>query len=278
LETIPNWADLWRELVGLYDHDYGDGTSPEDHWNIRARSYSQDIEKRWSQPDSSRDFLISRLSAHPEATLLDIGAGTGAWTCLAARHVASVSAFDRSPGMLAMLQENVEKAGLSNVRIIQGTWPEVELVPHDFSLCAHAMYGEPDLPRFIRKMVEVTRRTCFLLIRAPKLDGLMADFARLALGHPYDSPNFVIAYNTLIEMGIYANVLFEEPGNWRVWENDSLEEALILVKRRLGLMNKPSFDEEIYRRLSEALVFTDGKYKWPQGIRSALIYWDIASR
>jgi precorrin-6B methylase 2 len=273
---MPNWAELWRELVGLYDHNYGDGTTPEDHWNIRARTYSDATEKRWLKKDSSRDFLISRLQSHPDATLVDIGAGTGAWTYMVARYIASVTAIDRSPGMIDVMRENLEKAGITNVRIIQGSWPNVEVESHDYSLCSHAMYGEPDLPKFIRRMVEVTKKTCFMLIRAPKLDSLMGEFARMVLGHPYDSPNFVVAYNTLIEMGIYANVLFEGNGHWRAWENNSLDEAMTVVKRRLGLMNTPDYDEIIYRRLSEELVFSDGKYTWPLGIRSALVYWNVA--
>jgi hypothetical protein len=123
--------------------------------------------------------------------------------------------------------------------------------------------------------MEVTRRTCFFLIRAPKIDGLMAEFARMVLGHPHDSPNFVIAYNTLIDMGIYANVLIEDTGLWKGWENDSLEEALADVKRRLGLKNNPSYDAILYRRLEEELTYVDGKYLWPQGIRSVLVYWDV---
>jgi 2-polyprenyl-3-methyl-5-hydroxy-6-metoxy-1,4-benzoquinol methylase len=276
LQTIPIWADLWKELVGLHDHNYGDGTTPEDHWNNRARTFSNEIEKRWSHPDSSRDFLVSRLCSQPRSTLVDIGAGTGAWATLAARYVASVTAIDCSPGMIAVMRENLDKAGILNVRIIQGSWPDVEVEPHDFSLCAHAMYGQPDLPGFVRKMIEATRQTCFMLIRAPKPNGLMAEFARMVLGHSHDSPNFVIAYNTLFEMGIYANVLFEDSGLWRAWANDSLEEALSEVKRRLGLVNNPAYDEFIYRRLSQELTFSDGKYFWPQGIRSALIYWDVA--
>jgi len=276
MQKIPNWAEMWRELVGLYDHDYGDGTTPEDHWNTRARTYSADVEKRWSYPDSSREFLISWLQSHPGTSFLEIGAGTGAWTCLAARYVTSVTAIDRSPGMLEVMCENVVNAGLTNVRIIKGEWPDVDVEPHDFSFCAHAMYGEPDLPGFIRKMVEATKQTCFLLIRATKTDSLMAEFGRLVLGHSCDSPNFTIAYNTLIEMGILANVLFEEKGHWRSWENNSLEEATTQVKRRLGLLNNPAYDDIIYHRLSEELTFSEGKYSWPLGIRSALIYWNVA--
>jgi hypothetical protein len=137
------------------------------------------------------------------------------------------------------------------------------------------MYGTPDLPGFIRKMMAVTRRTCFLLMRAPDLDGLMAEFARMVFGHPYDSPNFVIAYSTLIEMGIYANVLTEDSGLWKSWTHDSLEEALAEVKRRLGLKDNPTYDETIYRRLKEELTCVDGKFVWPPGTRSILVYWDV---
>jgi hypothetical protein len=174
------------------------------------------------------------------------------------------------------MRKNLDKNGISNVRIVPGAWPDVDIEPHDFSLCSHAMYGASDLPGFIRKMIAVTRRTCFFLIRAPALDTLMAEFARLVLGHPYDSPNFIIAYNTLIEMGIYANVLAEDSGLWKPWTNDSLEEALADVKRRLGLKNNPAYDATIYRRLKEELTYVDGKFVWPPGVRSAFIYWDVA--
>ena len=275
MQTIPNWAGLWKELVEL-NHYWQEGwDNLEDRWKSRAQTFSEGVEKRWSHPDSSRDFFISRLHAVPEATVVDIGAGTGAWAILAARYAASVTAIERSAAMLEIMRQNLVKTGTSNVRIVPGSWPDVEIEPHDYSLCSHAMYGAADLPGFIRKMVAVTRRTCFFLIRAPELDALMAEFARMVLGHPYDSPNFVIAYNTLIEMGIYANVLTEDSGHWKPWTNDSLEEALEEVKRRLGLKNNASHDAAIYRRLKDELTYVDGKYVWPPGVRSVLVYWDV---
>ncbi len=276
MQTVPQWATLWRELAGLNDHWQEVGEAEEDHWKKKSRSFSEKVQKRWSRPDSSRDFLVSKLQATPQATLLDIGAGTGAWAALAARYAASVTAVERSQAMIEMMQENLAEAGITNVRVLRGDWPELDVDVHDFSLCSHAMYGAPDLPGFIRKMIAVTRRTCFLLMRTPKMDGLMAEFARLVLGHPHDSPNFVIAYNVLIEMGIYANVLIEDTGLWKGWTHDSLEDALADVKCRLGLKNNPAYDEILYRRLAQELTFADGKYTWPQGVRSALIYWDVA--
>ena len=76
-------------------------------------------------------------------------------------------------------------------------------------------------------------------------------------------------------MGICANVLFEVSGLWRGWTSDSLDEALAGVKSRLGLKQDPRFDVVIRRRLEEELVYREGKYVWPQSVRSALVYWDM---
>lgn len=276
MQKIPEWAVVWKELAGLNHRWRETGEEQGDHWGGKARSFSDGVRKRWARSDSSRNFLVSRLCAIPGATLLDIGAGVGWWSILAAQHAAAVTAIDHSPSMLAVMRENLDAAGVANVRILDGSWPDVDVEAHDFSLCSHAMYGAADLPRFIRKMAASTRRTCFLLMRAPDLDGLMAEFARMVLGHPHDSPNFYIAYNVLSEMGIYANVLFEDTGLWHGWTNASLDEALADVKRRLGLQENPAYDAAIYRRLEQALTLDDGKYAWPASIRSALVYWDVA--
>lgn len=273
---LTDWASLWKDLVRVNEYWQEIKHTKVDHWENKARALSDDISKRWSKNDSSRAYVISRLSKVPGCTLLDIGAGTGAWAVLASPYVASITALDPSPAMIQVMRENINRAEVSNVQIIQGTWPDIDVEPHDFSLCAHAMYGVEDLPQFIRKMVEVTRQTCFLLMRAPLMDGLMAEFAQKIFGHPHDSPNFVVAYNTLIQMGIYANVLVEDYGPWKGWTNNSLEEALSDVKRRLGLNNNPIYDEYIYGRLAVELSFREGKYYWPRGVRTALIYWDVA--
>jgi len=64
-------------------------------------------------------------------------------------------------------------------------------------------------------MAARTRRTCFLLLRAPTIDGVRAEAARHIWGQYLDSPNFTIAYNVLLQAGIYANVLMENTGFWK---------------------------------------------------------------
>jgi hypothetical protein len=137
------------------------------------------------------------------------------------------------------------------------------------------MYGYPDLPAFLRRMMAVTRRTCFLGFRAPTQDGLMAQAARRIWGHDYDSANFQIAYNVLLQMDICANVLMEDSGLWEPWTSPTIEDALTDIKRRFGLGENSEYDEWLTDLLRHNLTFVEDHYVWPRGVRSALVWWEV---
>jgi len=277
VEKITDWSALWDELVAVQRRSARQlARTPEeraDPWHERASEFDEMSKRRAAEPDPLKDFVASRLDA--STTVLDIGAGTGAWVLRLAPLVASVTALDPSPAMLTILRQNVERAGLRNVRVVAGAWPEAAVEAHDVSLCVHAVYASPNLPRFVKRMMEVTRRTCYLVLRSPPPDGLMAEAARRAWGQPYDSPNFVIAYNVLLHMGLYPNVLFSRQ-TWPPRSCLRLEEALAEVKRRLALGEEPSeHDEYLEALLRRKLEHREGRYYWPESARSALIYWDV---
>lgn len=278
MEKMTDWNALWRELVEIKSRNHRrkmDSESPSDIWAGRADEYKKGVQRRWVRPDSSRDFILSRLD--PESTVLDIGAGTGAWTALLARRARHVTAVEPSESMIAVMRGDLEAESITNVSIVQGSWPDVSVEPHDFSLCSHAMYGCPDLAAFIRHMVACTRRTCFLLLRAPSIDGIRAEAARHIWGQPLDSPNFTIAYNVLLQMGIYANVLLENTGLWKQRKSATLEEAFQDMKRYLDVAETDRYDDYLMDLLRRRLVFKDGVYVWPPEVRSALVYWDVES-
>lgn len=278
MEKIPDWNALWRELVErrARSRKREAGAPPQpDMWRARARSFDEGVRRRWTRPDSSRAFILSQLDA--DSTVLDIGAGTGAWAVLLARRARRVTAVEVSPAMIDVMRENLAQAGVTNVAIVQGAWPDVPVEPHDFSLCSHAMYGCPDLAAFVARMVACTRRTCFLLVRAPTLDGVRAEAARHIWGHPLDSPNFTIAYNVLLQMGICANVLMEDTGLWEPRTSASLEEALSDMQRHLGLNENSEYDDYLMELLRRRLTWHAARhqYVWPREVRSALVYWAV---
>lgn len=272
-----NYRQLWAELVALGEkrRQYMKESHREDRWHGKAREFDQRVNERWQQEDSSRAFLRKTLRKFPEASVLDIGAGSGAWVSLMAEQARQVTAIDPSPSMLAALRERVLREGLSNVAIVEGCWPEVRVEPHDVVFCSHAMYGAADLPAFISAMQEVAQKCVIMLIRAPKHNGLMSQAMELVCGQPYDSPNYQIAMPILWEMGIFPNVLMEEEHLWKPWAHPSLEDALKEMKSRLGLFDSSEWDEKLLALLSKNLRFENQEYIWPGGVRTALLYWDV---
>jgi len=276
MQQVTDWVRLWQELAVMHAHGHKPMKSEleDDAWRDRARNFDRNVKRRWTRPDSSRDFLVSRVQACPGATVLDIGAGTGAWTVLLARYARRVTVVEPSLAMIEVLRDNLAAEGLNNVDIVQESWPEARVEPHDFSLCSHAMYGCADLPGFVRAMQAATRRTCCLVLRATVPDSLMAHISQRIWGQPYDSTNFQVAYNVLLQIGLFPNVLMENTSLWDPWVNDTLEDALGDVKRRFGLQDSAEHDAFLQDLLQHALKLEDDHYVWPRGVRSALVYWD----
>ena len=276
MQNITDWVILWKELVEIKKNGQKESIETPgdtDHWTLRAREYDERVREKWEKPDSTRDFILTILE--PNTSILDIGAGTGSWSILFSKYLRKVTAIEPSKAMRKVFQEKIRENRINNIEILPEKWPESNPEPHDFVFCSHAMYGVPDFPAFVQKMVDCSLKMCFLLIRAPSSDGLITEAFQQIWKQPHDSPNFTIAYNILIQMGIYANVLFEEPGREFFIACASEEEAFFELKRRLGLLDFDEYDSYLYDLLRRRLIKQDGQYLWPGGSRSALVYWDI---
>lgn len=272
---LTDWGMLWRELVLGPAGNSGRETTRVDTeavWRRKSRSLDAYAKKKATLPDPIRDFVLFQVSG--DCTVLDIGAGTGKWVTQLAPRVKQVTALDPSPAMLEVLRENVAASRLENVRVVEGAWPETEVEPHDVTICSHAVYGVPDLEPFLRRMVEVTRRTCYLVLKSPDRRALMGEASLHIWGHPFDSPCFEVAYNVLLEMDMVANVVVD-PYHWDPWMHSSLDEALSEAKRRLRISGTVDHDEYLRGLLKAQLTEQDGGFVWPRSVRSVLVYWDV---
>lgn len=258
-----NWLELWRDLVMRSSHPKAETAGRlVNRYKARAR-------KRTERPDPLLDFILEEIDA-PD-TVIDIGPGTGRWTIPLARAVKSVTAIEPVPAMVDILKENIGNAGLSNVDILSQTWEEASPQIHDNVICAHGMYSSPDLVMFVRKMERFSRKRCCLAMRMPPADGILGELSLEIYGCRHDSPDAVIAYNALYAMGIHANVLVEN--DIANWADATLEEAFRRAKKHLHLEASGAYDELIYSTLRRRLSFSNGVYLWPDGMRSALLWW-----
>jgi SAM-dependent methyltransferase len=277
MERVTDFITLWKELVekqGPFWNRKKRSENNEDKWKDRARIFYQRVTERWKRPDPHRDFIVSGISAFKDATVLDIGAGTGAWAILLSKYVRKVTAVEPSAEMREILKENLEKESIGNVEVINGFWPVNGIEPHDFTLASHSIYGCEDIRGFINAMTEATVKTCFMLLRAPDHNGLLAMAANRIWGYPYDSPNFQVAYNAMLQMGIFPNILMENKGMWPVWKNNSFEDALDRIRVRFGVEKGSEHDFYLNGLLKTRLTEKDGKIVWPSEVRTGLIYWN----
>ncbi|SDU07162.1 class I SAM-dependent methyltransferase [Desulfobacula phenolica] len=277
MEALTDWYKLWNQLCEIQNKAFGRKKeyAEDDFWKHKARHFDKMVDERWEKPDSSRDFLIQKLKDNPGATLLDIGAGTGKWSLLVSPYAAKVTALDPSLAMQEILKEKIQKQGINNIDIVTGIWPEDDVASHDFVLASHSMYGVADFKAFVDKMSATATKACIMLLRAPFADSVMAIASRHVLGQPYDSPNFQVAYNALLGMDIYPDVIMEEAGTWPAWTHDSFEEALDDLKNRLGICDTSQYDDFLSDLLEKHLILKDCKFVWPSGNRSALVYWEV---
>jgi hypothetical protein len=95
----------------------------------------------------------------------------------------------------------------------------------------------------------------------------------------YVTPNFTIAYNILLQMGIYANVLMEDTGLWEPRTSASLQDALSDIQRHLGLKGNSEHDGYLMGLLRRRLTWhaSRNQYIWPREVRSALVYWQVST-
>jgi SAM-dependent methyltransferase len=265
--TEPNWAELWRELTARVRRPEQEGQS-ERRLGRAARFDNAVKRKGRERPDTLLDFVVEKL--RPEHTVLDIGAGTGRFAIPFARVARSVTAVEPSPGMAALLRDNAAAEGLTNIRLVDAAWEDAQVEPHDVAFCSHATYASLDLVAFVRRM-ERSGRVCFVVMRMPSHDGVMRELSGRIRGQPYDSPNFWVGYHALYDMGIYANVVIEP--FVRCWTDENLDDALQRARRHLRL-DDTSHDELIRETLARRLVIRDGRYCWPDGMRSAMMWWE----
>jgi len=268
MRTLQDWEALWRDLA---THDIQAREEGAAQMVERWRGVARKLDSGGRQdPDPLLEHILRGLT--PEMTVLDIGAGIGRWTLPMARRARRVTAVEPLQGMRQVLVERAAAQGITNLDVAELPWLAADVPPHDVVIAAHATYTTADLLGFVRKMESNARRTCFLALRVPAHDGVIGELCARIHGCWHDSPNFIVGYNLLLAAGFHPNVLME-PAAVRRWTDPTLDAAAARAKRHLRLEDD-RHDGVIREVLSRRLVVADGIWRWPDGMRSALIWWE----
>jgi putative AdoMet-dependent methyltransferase len=105
---IPDWTYDEMKQTGV------------DYSSIEQVQHYDDMHQRFRNYEKNSDAIIKLLELDSNSTVIDMGAGTGAFTLYAAKHCQKVYAVDVSLAMLNRCRKKCEGIGLSNVSYCHG--------------------------------------------------------------------------------------------------------------------------------------------------------------
>ncbi len=195
-------ADQWRNFVRetSYVHNLKEEKISNDQFWRSYGIYDQ-VLMHSGYPGEILNKISSFIS--PEATLLDIGAGTGAFAIPLSRKTAQTIAVDPSAYQLQILSEKARQEGLTNIFTIKKEWKDVDITSVDYSLAAYSLFVE-DVENLLAKMIDVTKKGVFIVFRAEGIDSLN----EFAYGtRPY--ADYLCLYHILKDIGYqFEEILF----------------------------------------------------------------------
>ena len=130
-------------------------------WDADAHTYDASVSHALSDPLEAAAWRRALLDALPPpgATVLDVGAGTGALSLLAAELGYEVTALDLSPGMLGRAERKAEERGLDGlIRFVVGSATEPPDGPFDAVMERHVLWTVPDPVAALSRWHEVAGR------------------------------------------------------------------------------------------------------------------------
>lgn len=165
------------------------------------------IEAHYKYVNYPGPILERMLSLVPPMTsVLDIGAGDGAFTIPFAKIVQHITIVEPSLAQTAWLLENAERSELNNIEVINKRWEEVnkkDLDLYDVVIASHC-FLMPDIKAAIQKMICHTKKTLFLVAKAG--NGLNEIFDQVFRNYCNNSCDYINLYNYLYQLNYLANV------------------------------------------------------------------------
>lgn len=127
-----------------------------DFWDTDARTYDDSAGHAVADPVEAATWraLMARVLPPAPARVLDVGAGTGAMSLLAAALGHRVTALDLSAGMLERLRAKAADRGL-DVEIVNAPADEPPPGPFDVVMERHVLWTLPDPPKALAALRSV---------------------------------------------------------------------------------------------------------------------------
>jgi hypothetical protein len=187
------WLRQLREKGGL-----------EQYYGLIPRDMLDAHYKYVNYPGPIFEYIRSFIKR--EASVLDIGAGDGAFTIPSAQVARLVTAIEPLGTQISRLHLNAKREKLENIHVINKTWEDIsddELCRHDVVIAAHC-FSMIDISLALQKMINYTNNILFLILSAGS--GLTDIYNQTIYDNNTAMEDYIYIYNILYHMGVNANI------------------------------------------------------------------------
>ena len=239
-------------------------------WDKRAPEFT-----RYATSNDYVGQFLKIMNPEPDWSVLDIGCAAGTIAVPLAPAVESITALDPSPVMLSLLQERCRNHDIENIRAVKGRWQDdwdaLGIGEHDVAMASRSLMVD-DLREAVVKLESRARKRVYVtaLVENGPYDRRIVEAAGRKCSPGAD---YIVVYNLLRQMGIYANVSITLTCNDESYE--SREEALDSMRWMIYEMT-PEEEEKLGSYLRGRLVREEDGWKlpWSRIERWAVMWWD----
>jgi len=283
-ESIQNensryWTEYWNETVS---HGRKGGPMQARFWDNRAAGQFAKKPTAGREEDRLAGVLelIGQTGLEIEgATVLDIGAGTGALAIPLAERGAKVTAVDFSAEMLKHLSKRAAEADVEIERTVYQSWDEVDLEAEgfrkNFDLVIASMTPAVQSPETFNLMLEAAKGVCYYggwIDR--RWDPAYNELYRMLFNEEFrqTSQGFSYPFMYLYMNGYRPIVRIRQ----EVWKGDETVEEMVDTVAGFFSTTK-EIDEPMKARMREffATRVTDGRYSSQTTATTGTMVWDM---
>lgn len=259
-----NWSEEWQKLVMKSSLSRG--------WNLFfnenfAKWYDLQLEHN-GYPGVLLDKVRDRLD--DSSTVLDVGAGTGAFAIPIAREVKKVTAVEPSKEMLMRLYSKMDD--LTNICLIDKCWEDAsidEIGMHDTVIAVNSLYRIKDIMIALKKMLSVAKKNLYIIMQC-RSNFYKKIWQQLKKEQYHSPPSFIHLYNVLYELGVIANVEIIKIPRIQIYLD--IKQAVKHWLIRLDL--QPEEEGKLQAYLLNCLKEKDGMLYLEEEGQSAIIWYE----
>ena len=206
-----DWNEIWEARQRLHELSIPcDDTSH--NWNVRENAERYDSTSRIEYDDRVK-ITIAGLNITKNFRVLDIGAGPGTLAIPLAPRVRDVTAIEPGSGMISILNERAESAGITNITCIHKRWEDVNIACdltgyYDVVIASLSLTME-NIRLALQKMNAVSSDLVYLFwfVDMPFWEKMYNDLWEPLHGRKYHAgPKADCLFGVLYQLGIYPNI------------------------------------------------------------------------